>query len=159
MMPREQKISPESLAALFLERYATTVAKDQPQLITAASMPALVGVFRQLLGLFVDDADPGTIWVSSIVSHKTHEGMVQVQWEGKGGQMSPEQARQMGQQFFETAEAAESDSIVYQILHGFDSPDNEIMAVNMIATMREIREKRRIAAMVKAALEKGDDKK
>jgi len=154
MMPREQKITPEALAILFQDRYAASAAKhgfnewDRPKPwadIPAARRALLTDVFGQLLGLFIDEADPGTIWVSSIVSHKTHEGLVQVQFGGTGGQVPPEDARQIAHQFLEAAEAAESDSIIWEIFRGHESPQNELMAVNMIVTMRDLREKRRIA--------------
>jgi|SRR5882724_5102844 len=61
-------------------------------------------------------ADDEVIWVSSIVSQRTHEGMVQVQWGGKACQLPIADARQLGMQFLEAAEAAESDAGIFHVL-------------------------------------------
>ena len=149
MIPREQKISADALAKLFQDRYAAGAASsgmDDPKpwaQTDEAHQKLLVDVFGQLLGLFIDGTDPGTLWVSSIVSYRTHEGMVQIQWDAKGAQVSADDARQIARQFLEAAEAAETDSNIYRLLGGFDGAEKEIMAVNFIVAMRELREKKR----------------
>lgn len=56
------------------------------------------------------------IWVSSIVSNRTKEGMVNIQWGGKAAQMSTKEARELGLHLLEAAEAAESDAGIFHVI-------------------------------------------
>jgi hypothetical protein len=152
MMPREQKITPDALARLFQDRYASSAEaagleqwnRPKPWAeIPPQRQMLLVDVFRQLQGLFLDDPEPDDLFVSSIVSYKTHKGMVQIKLGSLGGQVSQEQARVIAQQILDAAEAAETESMIYEILGGFDNPENELNAVRFVAAIRTMRDRRK----------------
>jgi hypothetical protein len=154
MEPREKMVTPEALAMIFQDQYAASAAGsglnewDRPRPWDEIPEPRrqlLVEVFRRLQALFSDVSDPGKIWLSSIVSHRTRAGIVQVKWGERGGQMSVGEARQMAQQFMEAAEAAETDAFIYEILGAMESPAHEQMALGFINHMRALRERKREA--------------
>lgn len=55
-----------------------------------------------------------TFLVSSIVSNKTKEGMVQIMWGSKGAQFPIEDARKIAFDILECAEAAQTDAMVVE---------------------------------------------
>lgn len=94
-----------------------------------------------------DSLNRDAIFVSSIVSHRTGEGIVQIQWGGHGGQMSIDEARQMGQQFLEAAEGAETDALILRMFQRMKSNENNpTEAMRMygmfISQLRELRDER-----------------
>jgi hypothetical protein len=59
---------------------------------------------------------PEEINVTSLVSGRTLEPVVQIQWGEHRAQLSPEEARQHALSILSCAEAAESDAFVFQWL-------------------------------------------
>lgn len=58
----------------------------------------------------------GTLYTHSLVSHRTRSGKVHIAWGEQHGQVDPEDARKIGLQFFEVAEAAISDAAIFNML-------------------------------------------
>lgn len=87
------------------------------------------------------DQIENAIFVSSLVSHLSREGIVSVQWGGKACQLSIDEARQLGQQFIAAAEAAETDAGIYHtMVVKFRMPEDAAFA--MIVALREYRDER-----------------
>lgn len=57
-------------------------------------------------------ADPGTIWVEPIVSHRNGEGKVNLRWGNLSAQFSVGEAREHAHGIIEAAEAAETDAFL-----------------------------------------------
>lgn len=81
------------------------------------------------------------IFVNSIVSNKTGEGFVQVMWNGKAGQLTVTEAKQLGMQFLVCAEAAESDAGVVHVLMNKIGTTFDV-AMGILTHIREYREER-----------------
>jgi hypothetical protein len=60
--------------------------------------------------------DEGMLFVTSIVSGRTFEPLVQIQWGDKSCQMGLNEAREHALGILEAAEAAESDAFVFHWL-------------------------------------------
>ena len=152
---REQKISAKALAMLFHEYFvaagtaATESAGGVPNQqawddLSPETQAHFIAAFDRLQGLFLGFGDPARLQVSNIVSHTTHEGMVQFTFGNAGGQMSQDDARMIAYEFMDAAEAAESETVAFRMFKGFDSAENEVQAVKFIAVMRDEREKLRV---------------
>jgi hypothetical protein len=163
LRPREQKISAKALAMIFHERFAAAEAANgaatgpvqEWSQLPEERQKLLVAVCEQLQGLFLDFGDPGRLRVSYIVSHRTHDGMVQVQLGHESGQMSQDDARIIAYEFLAAADSAETDSVVFRMFNGFDSPENEVSAVNFIAHLRDERQKLRVARIEQSLHKEG----
>lgn len=59
-------------------------------------------------------ADPGTIWIEPILSHRTKGGMVNLRWGNLSAQMEVAQAREHAHGILQAAEAAETDAFLYE---------------------------------------------
>ena len=57
-----------------------------------------------------------SIWVETLVSHRTGEPVVQISWYDHIGQFSPADARQLAQQLNEAAAIAENDAFLCAFL-------------------------------------------
>lgn len=55
-------------------------------------------------------ADAHTIWVESIISHRTKEGLVNIRWGNMSAQFSVKESRRHAINILEAADAAMSDS-------------------------------------------------
>lgn len=152
LQQREPKLAAGTLAMLFHERWVKVgeemglVAKPGPEWgdLSQEDRDRLVKVFEQLQGLFTGFGEAGRLQVTSIVSHRTHEGVVQFAFGEHGGQVNHDNARLIAYDFLDAAEAAETDSTIYRLLKGFESPENEVEAVRFIAALRNEREKVRV---------------
>jgi hypothetical protein len=58
----------------------------------------------------------GVIDVTSIVSSRTKEGIVQFKWNAEDGQLTPDEARAHALGIIEAAEAAETDAFLVEFL-------------------------------------------
>lgn len=58
--------------------------------------------------------DPSTIVTRSLVSAKTHRGIVVIEWGDKQGQLDPEDARRFAYTILREADNAETDSFMYK---------------------------------------------
>ncbi|HSZ58640.1 MAG TPA: hypothetical protein VK797_23430 [Tepidisphaeraceae bacterium] len=63
-----------------------------------------------------EQPDSETLYVGSLVSSRSGEGVVQFQWGEKTCQLDPETARQVAFQILEAAEASDSDEFVVWLL-------------------------------------------
>lgn len=80
----------------------------------------------------------GTILITSLVSSRTREGVVQLEWGDKKAQLSCEEARQHALRIMECAEAAESDAFFIEWLQTNLSFSMET-AVQMLENFRSYR--------------------
>ncbi len=68
--------------------------------------------------------EPDTsVWVESLVSHRTGEPLVQIAWYDHTGQLDVASARQLAFQLLEAADAAISDAFLVKFLRERDLPD------------------------------------
>ena len=88
------------------------------------------------------------IWVTSIVSSRTLEGMVNLQWDGKACQLSVQEARQLGMQLLKCAEAAEGDAGIFHILTK-QAGVEEGIAYQVLQDLRKYRDAREKASLEK----------
>lgn len=58
--------------------------------------------------------DEETIWITSLVSSRTKEGVVELNWGDKKAQLSPEEARKHALKILECADAAETDAFIVE---------------------------------------------
>lgn len=56
------------------------------------------------------------IFITSIVSGRTYEPLIEIEWNGQRGQLQLDEARQHALGILEAAEAAESDAFVFKWL-------------------------------------------
>ncbi|MGH9962237.1 MAG: hypothetical protein ACREBC_34795 [Pyrinomonadaceae bacterium] len=68
------------------------------------------------MGIAKRKEDEGMMFVTSIMSGRTFEPLVQIEWGEKSCQMGLEEARGHALGILEAAEAAESDAFVFQWL-------------------------------------------
>lgn len=67
-----------------------------------------------------------SIWVETIVSHRTGEPIVQIDWYDHTGQLSPADARQLAMQLLDAAAVAETDAFLCRFCKekiGMDAPE------------------------------------
>lgn len=87
-------------------------------------------------------ADASTIWVESIISNRTKEGLVNIRWGNMSAQLSVKEARDHAIGILEAAEAATTDALLYDYflnkLHS--SPE---MFAGFLADFRAAREARK----------------
>jgi hypothetical protein len=57
-----------------------------------------------------------SIWVETIVSHRTGEPIVQIAWYDHIGQFAPADARQLAMQLLEASAVAETDAFLCRFL-------------------------------------------
>ena len=82
-----------------------------------------------------DDA----IWVSSTVSHRDLRPVVDVRVGSFSFQISPDEARKIGRDFYEVAGGAEMDAICYQYFTGQVGLDQNVVA-GFLADLRKWRD-------------------
>jgi hypothetical protein len=83
----------------------------------------------------------GMIWVSSLVSRTTREGVLEFTWGENRAQLSCQEAREHALGILECAEAAESDSFLVHFLMQELGLEFE-KAVQIMASFRTYREQR-----------------
>jgi hypothetical protein len=84
----------------------------------------------------------GTIWFTSLVSQKTGEGVVELQWGEKQAQLSIQEAREHALGVLEVAEAAETDAFIVEFFEQELKVPRE-NALALLVNFRGYREKRR----------------
>jgi hypothetical protein len=80
------------------------------------------------------------IWVHSLVSQKTGEGVVEFTWGEKRAQLSCDEARKHAQGIFECAEAAETDAFLVEFLQKIGTERDS--ALKILVEFRSFREER-----------------
>ena len=80
-----------------------------------------------------------TIWVESLVSHRTGEPLVNVRWGQENGQLSRDEAIQLAHQLIEAAEAAVSDAFLMQFLMQKVGAEPQA-AVSILSEFRQFRD-------------------
>lgn len=86
-----------------------------------------------------DEQFDNEIWVGSIVSHRTQEGIVQLTWGDKVAQLSVADARKIAFDILECAESAQTDEIII----GFGKEMNDLEAgVALMQFFRHARDER-----------------
>ena len=86
----------------------------------------------------IQDVD-NEIWVGSIVSHRTQEGLVQLTWGSKVAQLPIADARKIAFDILEAAESAHTDEIII----GFGKQMNDLEAgVALMQFFRHARDER-----------------
>lgn len=86
------------------------------------------------------------IFITSIVSGRTYEPLIQMEWGNEAGQLDLDEARQHALGILEACEAAESDAFVFKWLTRDIIGTNEDEAENfrrIIAEFKEFREARK----------------
>lgn len=58
------------------------------------------------------DSEDTSIWVETLVSQRTGEGLVQIAWYDHSAQMTPAEARGLAQQLQEAAAVTETDAFL-----------------------------------------------
>jgi hypothetical protein len=86
------------------------------------------------------DADE-TIWVTTLVSSRTREGVVEFTWGEKRAQLSVQEARDHALVVLECAEAAETDAFLVHFLENELKMDFD-RAVGIMRSFRSFREQR-----------------
>jgi hypothetical protein len=81
------------------------------------------------------------IWVTSLVSSTTREGVVELTWGDKRAQLSVREAREHSLAVLEIAEAAETDAFIAEFLEKEVGMDLQ-RSVGMMQAFRTYREKR-----------------
>jgi hypothetical protein len=87
-------------------------------------------------------ADPSAIWVETILSHRTHTGMVNLRWGNLSAQLSPMQTRTHALNLLAIADAADMEAALYQFIVGSGAPRK--MALGVLAQWRAFREERSV---------------
>src|SRR5687768_17608912 len=83
----------------------------------------------------------GMIWVKSLVSHRTGEGVVEFTWGEKRAQLTCEEARRHALGVLECAEAAETDAFIVEFFHQELGMERD-KAIQILGSFRSYREKR-----------------
>lgn len=78
------------------------------------------------------------VWVSTVLSSRTFEGLVQVTWGIEQDQMNPETARQLARQLLQGADAAEMDEALFLYAKGIIELEDE-GAAGVVRDFREFR--------------------
>ena len=81
------------------------------------------------------------IWVESVISHRDQRPIVGVRMGSYAFQVSPDEARKIGRDFYEVAGGAENDAFLYQKLTG-DMKLPPEAAYLLIGELREWRSSR-----------------
>ena len=81
--------------------------------------------------------DGDTIWVASLVSATTREGVVMFTWGEKRAQLSLEEARAHARRILEAAEAAETDALLVEFAQSTGMDERQ--ALGMLRTFRAFR--------------------
>ena len=89
------------------------------------------------MGIAATPEDEGQIFVTSIVSGRTFEPLVQIEWGDKKCQLGLDEARSHALWILEAAEAAESDAFVFQWLTRDIVGDQEDATANFDQIMEE----------------------
>jgi hypothetical protein len=87
------------------------------------------------------DPPDSTIWVESVISHRDARPVVGVRMGTFAFQVSPEDARKIGRDFYEVAGGAENDAFLFQKLTGDMNLPPEAVGV-LIGELREWRSSR-----------------
>lgn len=88
---------------------------------------------------------PEMIFITSIVSGRTYEPLIQIEWNGQAGQLDLDDARQHALGILEACEAAESDAFVFKWLTrdiigtAQDDADNFRQIIDEFKAFREAR--------------------
>ncbi len=85
-------------------------------------------------------ADPATIWIETILSHRTHTGLVNLRWGNLSAQLTPAQTRAHALNLLSMADAADMEGAIYQFIVGNDAPPE--LAFGLLAQWRAFREER-----------------
>jgi hypothetical protein len=81
------------------------------------------------------------IQVGSLLSHRTHQGVVSLQMGEFVTQMPPAKARQVAGFLLEAAEAADSDALFFSFFRGLDMDEREVASV--LVQFRGLRDAKR----------------
>lgn len=87
----------------------------------------------------MSDKQAYSINVTSLVSHRTGQGMVQLSTARNEAQLTPAEARHLAQSLIEAAEAAEQDAFLvhfFTTVAGFTQPE----AAAILVQFRELRD-------------------
>jgi len=87
-----------------------------------------------------DQKDEKDFVIQSLVSQRTGEGVVEMQWGDKKAQFTADEAREQGHSFLECAEAAETDAFMVEFFESIGG--NRENAIKMLLAFRTFREKR-----------------
>jgi endonuclease III len=85
-------------------------------------------------------ADPGTIWIETILSHRTKTGLVNLRWGNLSAQLSPAQTRQHAHHLLAVADGADLEGALYEFITQSGAPEE--MAFGILAQWRRFREER-----------------
>jgi hypothetical protein len=88
------------------------------------------------------DPEKNTIWVTSLVSAKTGEGIVDFRWGETHAQLTVAEARNHAAGVYEVAEAAETDAFIVEFFEKELNCDRD-KAIGILRAFRGYREKRR----------------
>lgn len=88
-------------------------------------------------------ADPGTIWVETILSHRTKTGLVNLRWGNLAAQLSPAQTRDHAHHLLAVADAADLEGALYGFITG--GGGTEEIALDIISQWRAFRDERSAA--------------
>lgn len=86
-------------------------------------------------------ADPGTIWIEPILSHRTKGGMVNLRWGNLSAQLEVGQAREHAHSILQAAEAAETDAFLYEYFTQTLGATTEMFGA-MLRDFRALRERK-----------------
>jgi hypothetical protein len=95
---------------------------------------------------FMDDAaemftpPDNAIWVESVISHRDTRPVVSVRLGSYSFQVSPDDARKIGRDFYEVAGGAENDAFLFQRLTASGAPPEA--AFSLIRELRDWRKSR-----------------
>lgn len=76
-----------------------------------------------------ENLDPGVIWAISLISNRTNEPMVQIEWFTQMCQVSVQVARSLAFRILSAADAAESDAFLFHHLRNAGLVDRECLGV------------------------------
>ena len=83
----------------------------------------------------------GMIWVTTLVSQRTGEAVVEFTWGDKRAQLTCEEARKHALGVLECAEAAETDAFIVEFFHQELGMERD-KAIGILRSFRSFREKR-----------------
>lgn len=84
--------------------------------------------------------EDNVIHVSSIVSSRTKDPIVVIEWGRQKGQLTAQESRQHALHILEAAESAEHDSLLCEVCEVKDSENGPELALLLLRAMRAARE-------------------
>lgn len=80
-----------------------------------------------------------SVWVETLVSHRTGEPLVQIAWYDHTGQLTPAQARQLALQLMEAAAITEADAFLIHFMKNTVGTDERAASI-LLQEFRRFRE-------------------